>query len=274
VRALVRLLLLGRRSHVLCENGDDPVALGLDPACEPRITIIGGAGVDPDEFPLLPLAERRPLRIAVVARMLEIKGIAEAVEAVSRARASGAEVALDLWGAPDSDNPRSIALSQLEAWARLDGIAWHGATRDVRGALAACDIVMLLSRGGDGLPRALVEAAASGRPIIATDAPGCRTAVADGVTGLLVPVGDPEAAARAILALARDPVLRAHMGRAARARFEERFTVGTVTAAVLGVYRGLAAMPLGPAQPPATGGQTETVSPGFSRVSPTRAGAA
>jgi glycosyltransferase involved in cell wall biosynthesis len=259
---------------VLCENGDDPVALGLDPASEPRITIIGGAGVDPDEFPLLPLAKGRPLRIAVIARMLQIKGIAEAVEAIARARASGAEVALDLWGAPDPDNPRSVSVSQLEAWGRLDGVAWHGATRDVRGALASCDIVMLLSRGGDGLPRALVEAAASGRPIIATDAPGCRTAVTDGVTGILVPVGNAEAAARAILALARDPFLRAHMGRAARARFEERFTVGKVTAAVLAVYQELAAMPLLTAQPPATGGQTETVSPGFSRVSPARAGAA
>ena len=106
---------------------------------------------------------------------------------------------LDLWGAPDPDSPRSVTASELEAWAGRPGITWHGATRDVR-ALAACDIVMLLSRGGDGLPRALIEAAACGRPIIATDAPGCRTAVADGINGILVPVGDIEAAAQAIQA--------------------------------------------------------------------------
>jgi glycosyltransferase involved in cell wall biosynthesis len=100
-------------------------------------------------------------------------------------------------------------------------------------------LVMLLSRGGDGLPRALIEAAACGRPIIATDAPGCRTAVADGINGILVPVGDIEAAAQAIQALARDPRARMRMGAAGRARFEERFTVAKVTGSVLEVYRRL-----------------------------------
>ena len=110
------------------------------------------------------------------------------------------------------------------------------APRATYAALAACDIVMLLSRGGDGLPRALIEAAACGRPIIAIDAPGCRTAVADGINGILVPVGDIEAAAQAIQALARDSA-RTRMGAAGRTRFEERFTVAKVTGSVLEVYR-------------------------------------
>jgi glycosyltransferase involved in cell wall biosynthesis len=239
VRAAVRLLIRSNRCQLIFENRDDPAALGLHAAFRSRVTIVGGAGIDPGEFVPLPSPAEQPIRIAVVARMLRIKGIAEAVAAVTRARAAGCDVALDLWGAPDPDNLRSVTAAELEAWAGRPGIIWHGATRDVRGALAACDIVMLLSRGGDGLPRALVEAAACGRPIIATDAPGCRTAVADSINGILVPVGDIDAAAQAIMTLARDARARARMGAAGRARFEERFTVAKVTGAVLEVYRRL-----------------------------------
>jgi glycosyltransferase involved in cell wall biosynthesis len=97
---------------------------------------------------------------------------------------------------------------------------------------------MLLTWYREGVPRALIEAAASGRPIVTTNAPGCRDLVRDGHEGILVPLRDTEAAARALVELSRDADLRARLGRAAHARFQERFTEGRgAPRGRLGVFR-------------------------------------
>ena len=95
---------------------------------------------------------------------------------------------------------------------------------------------MLLTWYREGVPRSLIEAAASGRPIVTTDAPGCRDLVRDHREGVLVPLRDVEAAARALVELAADAGLRARLGRAAHARFIERFTEAEVRRAVGTVY--------------------------------------
>ena len=94
---------------------------------------------------------------------------------------------------------------------------------------------MLLSYR-EGLPRSLVEAAAAGRPIVATDVPGCREVVRNGQEGILVPLGDIEATARALGTLAADPSLRYRLGAAANARFRERFTADGVRQSMRNLY--------------------------------------
>ena len=141
-----------------------------------------------------------PLRVAVVARMLWSKGIDTAVEAVRRARAEGAAVELSLYGAPDPSNPRAIPEATLRAWSR-DGIAWHGPTARRRRRLGHHHVGCLPSRGGEGLPRTLLEAAACGRALLTTDVPGCRDLVRDGIEGLVVPPDDPAALAAALARL-------------------------------------------------------------------------
>jgi glycosyltransferase involved in cell wall biosynthesis len=175
------------------------------------------------------------VRLAVVARMLRSKGVAEAVEAVTRARSRGLDAALDLWGSPDPGNRNTFTDADLQAWNRRDGICWRGPTSDVAGVWRDSHIALLLSYR-EGLPRSLVEAAASARPIITTDVPGCRAVVDDGVEGLLVPPGNVEAASRAIERLASDADLRLRMGAAARRRFATEFTVDLVAAKVLAAY--------------------------------------
>src|SRR5579864_3595569 len=101
---------------------------------------------------------------------------------------------------------------------------------------------MLLSYR-EGLPRSLVEAAAAGRPIVATDVPGCRELVRDGKEGILVPLGDTEAAGRALATLAADQALRRRLGAAANARFNERFTAAAVRETVRNLYRSLVPAP-------------------------------
>ncbi|MCJ2010132.1 glycosyltransferase [Methylobacterium sp. E-016] len=238
LRHLIRGPLASKRTRFLFENPDDAAALGLDPA-DTAVTIVGGAGVDPDAFVPRPLPPHPPLRVAIVARMLWSKGIDVAVEAVRLARAQGAAVELALHGAPDPSNRRAIPEATLRDWSR-DGVAWLGPTRDAAAAFAGAHVGCLPSRGGEGLPRTLLEAAACGRALLTTDVPGCRALVRDGIEGLVVPPGDAPALAAALVRLAGDPDRVAALGAAARRRIvEDGFSEHAVVQAVCGLYREL-----------------------------------
>jgi glycosyltransferase involved in cell wall biosynthesis len=244
VRTIVGSWLRGPRTHYLFENRDDPREFGLDPDGA-DVTIVGGAGVDPEKFPRSDepaAAPPPPLKVAVVARMIRPKGVVESVAAVQRARAAGAQIELHLFGDPDPDNPRSIPQTTLAQWSQAPGIAWHGHEVDVARVWREHHVAMLLSYR-EGLPRSLVEAAAAGRPIVATDVPGCREVARDGKEGILVPLGDSEAAARALTTLAADQALRQRLGAAAHARFQERFTAAAVRQTVGNLYRSLVPSP-------------------------------
>jgi glycosyltransferase involved in cell wall biosynthesis len=241
VSFVVGSLLRGPRTRYLFENRDDPREFGLDPDSA-EVTIIGGAGVDPEKFPPSEAPAPPPVKVAVVSRMIWPKGIVEAVEAVRRARAAGAPVELHLFGDPDPDNRRSIPQATIAQWTKEPGVTWHGRVSDVARVWREHHIAMLLSYR-EGLPRSLVEAAAAGRPIVATDVAGCREVVRDGQEGILVPLGDSEATAQALVKLAADPTLRARMGVAAYARFRERFTADAVRQTVSGLYRALVPSP-------------------------------
>jgi len=234
----VRLLVRGletRQTRYVFENPDDPKLLGLDPSAD-NVVILGGAGIDPDALAPSPLPPQPPLKVAIVARMLWSKGIDVAVEAVRAARAEGAAIELSLYGSPDPDNPKSIPEETLKAWAEEPGIAWHGRTKNVQGVWRDHHVACLPSRGGEGLPRTLLEAAACGRAIVTTDVPGCRALVRDGIEGRLVPAGDAAGLAEALSGLARQPDLVARMGEAARARVLDGFTERDVMDGVKRLY--------------------------------------
>ncbi len=237
----VRLLVRGletRQTRYVFENADDPKLLGLDPAGE-NVVILGGAGIDPEALKPAPLPAQPPLKVAIVARMLWSKGIDVAVEAVRAARAQGAAVELSLYGAPDPANPKSIPEETLKAWAAEPGIAWHGRTEDVAAVWRDHHVACLPSRGGEGLPRTLLEAAACGRAIVTTDVPGCRTLVRDGTEGRLVPAGDAASLAEALSDLSRRPDLVARMGAAARARVLDGFTERDVMESIKRLYSAM-----------------------------------
>jgi glycosyltransferase involved in cell wall biosynthesis len=143
---------------------------------------------------------------------------------------------------PDPSNRTTYAEADLRGWADQPGIYWHGATDDVARVHREHHITMLLSVR-EGLPKCLVEAAAAGRPIVATDVPGCREVVRDGHEGCLVPFGDIDATAQALVRLAGDRALRLRLGAAAHARFEQRFTVAAVKAVFTQLYRSMLAAP-------------------------------
>jgi glycosyltransferase involved in cell wall biosynthesis len=242
MRRAVGSWLGGPGTRYLFENSDDSREFGLDPNAG-NVFIVGGAGVAPEDFPFVTEPPAPPVRIAVVSRMIAPKGIAEAVEAVRQARAAGSPVELDLFGEPDPANPLSVPVERLAAWSKEPGIRWHGRTDDVARVWREHHIALFLSTYREGLPRTLVEAAAAGRPAIASAIPGCRDMIRDGQEGILVEPGSAAAAARAIVRLSADAILRRKMGQNANRRFLDGFTENVVQSVVASLYRSLAGPP-------------------------------
>lgn len=234
VRYVVGRFLNRPGTRYLFENSEDPAEFGLDLASDP-ITLVPGAGIDLAEFPVSPEPEP-PIKVAVVARALKTKGIAEAVAAVQAARSAGADIELSLFGAPDPGNRQSFSEEELIAFSRIPGISWRGHTTDVPGVWRSHHLALLLSYR-EGLPRSLIEAAAAGRPIVAADVTGCRELVRDGREGFLVPLGNVAAAADALTRLAADASLRDRMGLAARRRVVDEYTEERVCEIVGQVYK-------------------------------------
>jgi glycosyltransferase involved in cell wall biosynthesis len=167
--------------------------------------------------------------------MLRGKGIAEAVEATQIAIAKGADVELHLYGDPDPFNPGSLLTSELLAFSALRGIHWHGQIADITKVWREHHIGMLLSYR-EGLPKSLVEAAASGRPLITSDVAGCREVVRDGIEGFLITKRDVVQAADKVVLLAQNPDLRKRMGIAANERFRNKFTAEQLRKTMASLY--------------------------------------
>lgn len=241
LRRAIRWIAGRQGAHFLFENRSDPIMLGLEPDDRGWCTIVGGAGVNPEALSPSPLPAHPPLQLAMVARMLWSKGPDLAVEAVTQARIRGHDVTLDLYGAPDPNNPRSIAQDQLDTWGKRDGITCHGAIRqqDVAKVWARSHVALVPSRGGEGLPRSLLEAAACGRAIITTKVPGCEDFVRTGIEGAVVPPDNAAALTDAIIRLASHPEQIAIQGKAARERLLEGYTEERVGADVAALYKRL-----------------------------------
>ncbi len=236
VRLALHALLNPPGSRVVFENPDD-----LESAVRGRLVrrddavLIRGAGVDTERFRPTPEPQGTPT-VALIARMLWDKGVGEYVEAARILKAKGLAATLVLVGAPDARNPGAISETQLRAWDAEGVVRWLGHRTDIAAILARCHIACLPSYR-EGLPKALLEAMAAGRPIVATDVPGCREAVRDRDNGLLVPSRDAGALARALETLIGDPELRRQLGDRGRRRAETEFASDVVNQATLGLYQ-------------------------------------
>ena len=230
---------LGRPNvHVHLQNEDDRAMLARVGALRHgRVSIIRGAGIDLAHFTPLP-EPPGPFTVAIAARMIAEKGIDDLVEAIRRLVASGTPARLLIAGAPDRDSPTAIPEPTLGAWGALPFVEWRGHVADVRTVWADAHVCALPS-SGEGLPKALLEAAACGRALIATDVPGNREVVRHEDTGLLVPYRDPGALTAALARLAHDPATRQGMASSARRMVEREFSEAVVAAKTLALYRSL-----------------------------------
>ena len=238
LRAGFRRLLERRGSRLILQNPDDVAAMTKGTVTAERVALIRGSGVDTQTFRPREEPEGTPVAV-MVSRMLWDKGVGELVEAARLLRARQVPLRMVLVGPPDPDNPASITERQLRDWDAAGHIAWWGERSDVAGIWANSHIAVLPSYYGEGVPKALLEAAACGRPMVATDVSGCREIVRDGVTGLLVPPRDAERLAQALERLARDRDLRRRLGAAARDLVERELSEELVVAQTMALYRSL-----------------------------------
>ena len=238
VRPILRALLqyvLGRpRAAVLVQNPDDRAAVRSLGIADDHIFVIPGSGVETDR--LTPLPEPSgPVTVAFVGRLLDDKGVRPLVAAARLLAQRGEPVRLLIAGDPDPANPVSIPPQEIAEWRQHPGIEVLGHVADIREVWKAAHIAVLPSRR-EGLPKSLLEAAACGRPIIATDVPGCREIARQDVNALLVPMDDPEAFANEIGRLARDGDLRARFGAMARRIVENEYAADKIGQQVVALY--------------------------------------
>jgi glycosyltransferase involved in cell wall biosynthesis len=234
LRNVLRFLFDRPRSAVLVQNPDDRAAMHAIGIGASRVFLIPGSGVDTDM--LTPLPEPAgAVAMAYVGRLLDDKGVRTLLAAHQLLAMKGRPVRLLLAGEPDPSNPASIPAAEIDAWRRREGVAVLGHVADIHEVWATAHIAVLPSRR-EGLPKSLLEAAACGRPMVATDVPGCREIARAGVDALTVPPDDADALADAIDRLARDPALRAQFGAAGRRLVEAEFSSARVGHDIVALY--------------------------------------
>jgi glycosyltransferase involved in cell wall biosynthesis len=204
-----------------------------------KVGLLPGSGVDCDFFapafvPNSPPG--KPLTFLMVARLLREKGVYEFVEAARTVKRDFPGTQFQLLGRRDERNPTVVSQNDLECWQAERVVSWLGEVPDVRPVVARADVVVLPSYR-EGTPRSLLEAAAMGKPLITTDAVGCREVVDDWVNGLLVPVKDADALAQAMVRLIKQPSMWERMGKAGREKMERQFDERIVLKKTLQVYQ-------------------------------------
>ena len=239
VRIAYRLALRHPRGRVIFQNPDDLRVFSDAALIRADVSVlIKGAGVDLAAFHPIPEPAGIPL-VILASRMLWAKGIEEFVSAAALLRSEGVVARFALVGSSDPGNPTAVPEQQLRGWQESGVVEWWGRRDDMPTAFAQAHVVCLPTTYGEGVPKVLIEAAACGRSIIATDVPGCREIVRHEVNGLLVPAHNIQALAQAMKRLIQDAPLRQRFGAHGRAIAEADFGVDKVVAKTIEVYREL-----------------------------------
>ena len=210
---------------VVFQNSEDMKT--LENLCEVRCLLIESSGVDLKHLDpeLCKEAKKDEFTFLFVGRLLTDKGIYELIKAFEKLKKEKPKVKLIIVGSPDEGNPNSVSKGELEEWVKEGLIEWHGFHEDVRPFYCMANCIVLPSYR-EGIPRVLLEAMAMEKPIITTDAPGCRNVCVDGVNGFLVKPRDVESLYLAMKRMVElgDEKLR-EFGKAGRRLAEEKYSV-------------------------------------------------
>lgn len=239
---LLYRLTFARAQRVFFQNDDDMQAFlekGLVRA--EKAERLPGSGVDLMRFRPCDAPVRPPDApvFLLVARMLWDKGVGEYVQAAKALRERHPQARFQLLGPTGVTNPAAVPQDTIAGWVAEGCVEYLGETDDVRGYIEQADCVVLPSYR-EGVPRVVLEAAAMGRPVITTDAPGCRDTVIDGKTGFICKVADAaDLADRFERFVALSAPKRRAMGLAGRALMERRFDERLVIARYCALVRAL-----------------------------------
>lgn len=236
-----RMLLQRSGSVVLFQNDDDRRLLQKLGALsgKTKTVLIRGSGVETDKLHVMPLPAGDDFICAFAGRMIGIKGLPTMKDAFARLQSVVPQVKLWLCGQPDPGNPGSWTQEQIDQWRTENPNVIFKGHCNMADIWAQAHVALQPSYGGEGIPKSLLEAAACGRAIIATDVPGCREVVNEGQNGFLVPPRDAALLAERILLLALDRDLCARMGQASRALVEGDLSANAVTEKTRALYESL-----------------------------------
>lgn len=225
-----------RNLRVIVQNKDDEqsiIASGL--ALQEQVVLIQGSGVQLEDF-VNCSAEAKERVVLLPARMIRDKGVVEFIKAAESIHAVESGWRFLLAGAADYKNPSAISAEEMENWQQNGAIEWLGHVDDMSALFARAAIVCLPSYR-EGMPKALLEAAAAGCAVVTTDVTGCREAIVNGETGDLVPPRDAQILSQALLALMRDEQRRVRYGINGQKRAQDRFSIGAVVDKTFSIYR-------------------------------------
>lgn len=234
---LRRGLTLPNARAIFQNRADSELLIKENIVLRNQVRIITGSGVDPSMFTPMPESEGLPV-VLLPSRMLRDKGVKEFVDAAKYLKNEGTQAKFVLVGKVDHDNPSHISEKQIQHWQQQGIIEWWGHRDDMPHVLKSAHIVVLPSYR-EGCPKVLLEASASGRPVVATSVPGCREIVRDGDNGFLVPRKDPVRLAKAVKMLLDNAALRARMGLRGREIVMREFSAASVAKQTLTVYKEL-----------------------------------
>ena len=233
---LYRLSFSRESLSVIFQNEDDRRKLiKLTKIDASKTVLIKGSGVDLDRFSMKPFPQGKPM-VTMISRIQKDKGVLEFVEAAKILREKGNKAQFQLAGDHDTNYPSSISEKEINLWREEGIIDLLGYRKDINFLLENSHLVILPSYR-EGLPKVLLEAAASGRPVITSNVPGCRDAIKENITGILVPVNDPKALANKIEFLLDNRDLLKKMGKAARMLAEKEFSIEKVVNKHLDQYK-------------------------------------
>ena len=236
---LFQLIFTRANSRLILQNSND-VELLVNKAwlCEKNLVLIPGMGYDPEKFYVSKITTETPIAM-LVSRMIWDKGVGDFVQAAKSLKAEGLSARFVLVGMPDPENPSSITKKQLKKWDKEGDIEWWGHRSDMPNVLAQSWVVCLPTSYGEGVPKILIEAMASARPIITTDMPGCRELVRSNKNGLLISPRDSIALTLALKKLLLDLPLCEKMGIQGRKIAETDYTLARVVKDTLSIYQKL-----------------------------------
>lgn len=238
VEGLMRIVFGAPRSRVIVQNHGDWRLL-VDRAIVDRdsVYVIVGSGVDLGVFSYAPVVQKGDRRVVTLAgRLIWDKGVREFVEAARIVRRRLPNIEFRLVGDTKPENPRSVPIEQLKAWADEGVVKWEGHRSDMVQVLHEADIVCLPTLYAEGVPKVLLEAAACGRCIVASDTPGCREVVTPDVNGLLIAPGDVPSLVGALEQLLGDTERCVQMGREGARLANDSFGSDTVVAETIALY--------------------------------------
>lgn len=231
-------LSLPKADATVFQNSDDrQLFLSKGWLASERSRLIAGSGIDVQRFAYCDRGGRgvSAPRVLMIGRLLGQKGIPEFVEVARHVRRHFPNATFVIAGEEDSVHPDAVSSDWLHA---QDGVEYVGRLSDVRPALMEADILLFPSYR-EGMPRVVMEAAATGLPAVGFDVPGVREAIRDGETGFLCPFKDVDALSSAVCRLLQDGTLRSEMGRNARRLAEQEFDIGSIERQHFDLYRSL-----------------------------------